>query len=273
MCQDDVIRITHTTASTIPAKMSLSVSATWGTPSFCVTEAGGVLDDRHGAHEGQGHRVEQRASSPTRGLDGYQGSSSRRAPASLKAATIEGVATNTVQAAFSSPASEALFGLGQHQDGVINRKGSTPHMLNANTQIQIPVLVLQQRLRISSGTTTRPPTSPGTPRATRSTASAPRRAIWSTTISFYGPTIDRVIANYRTTTGAAPLFPKWAYGLFQSKDHYQSSSELLSVEQGYRKNNIPLRRHRPGLVQYWSPYVWGSQLMDPEAAIPTRPGW
>ena len=79
---------------------------------------------------------------------------------------------------------------------------------------------------------------------------------------FYGPSIDHVIALYRTATGAAPMFPKWAYGLFQSKDHYQSATELNGIRDGYRNNNIPL----DVIVQdwqYWSPYVWGSHLMDP----------
>ena len=78
---------------------------------------------------------------------------------------------------------------------------------------------------------------------------------------FYGPTIDQVIAGYRTATGAAPLFPKWAYGLFQSKDHYQSTSELMTIEDGYRNAKIPV----DVIVQdwqYWSPAVWGSHLMD-----------
>src|SRR5258708_1954173 len=79
---------------------------------------------------------------------------------------------------------------------------------------------------------------------------------------FYGPGIDHVVALYRAATGPAPLFPKWGYGLFQSKDHYQSSAEILGVEQGYRNNNIPL----DVIVQdwqYWSPYAWGSPLRDP----------
>ena len=43
MCKEDVIRVEYTSATAIPAKTSLSVSATWGTPSFCVTESAGVL--------------------------------------------------------------------------------------------------------------------------------------------------------------------------------------------------------------------------------------
>ena len=37
VCKDDIIRVQYTSASSIPSKTSLSVSATWGTPSFCVT--------------------------------------------------------------------------------------------------------------------------------------------------------------------------------------------------------------------------------------------
>jgi alpha-D-xyloside xylohydrolase len=179
---------------------------------------------------------------------------------SLTGATVEGVATNTVAAAFNSPTSEALFGLGQHQDGVVNRKGSTLRMLNANTEIQIPVLVSNKGYGVfwdNYSTTNFAGNVSGNTRYSFSSETGDLVDYYF----FYGPTIDQVVANYRRTTGAAPLFPKWGYGLFQSKDHYQSSSELLSVENGYRSNNIPV----DVIVQdwqYWSPAVWGSQLMD-----------
>jgi alpha-glucosidase (family GH31 glycosyl hydrolase) len=64
---------------------------------------------------------------------------------------------------------------------------------------------------------------------------------------FYGPEFDTVISKYRTATGKAPMFPKWAYGLIQSKDHYVSQAEFLSVKTGYRNNNIPL----DCIVQDW----------------------
>ena len=69
---------------------------------------------------------------------------------------------------------------------------------------------------------------------------------------FYGPSVDHVIALYRATTGTAPLFPKWGYGLFQSKDHYTTQSQVLGVEQGYRNAHIPL----DVVVQDWQ--YWGS---------------
>jgi alpha-D-xyloside xylohydrolase len=173
---------------------------------------------------------------------------------------VEGVATNTVATTFNSPTNEALFGLGQHQDGVINRKGSTLRMLNANTEIQIPVLVSNKGYGIfwdNYSTTNFAGNVSGNTRYSFSSETGDLVDYYF----FYGPTIDQVIASYRTTTGAAPMFPKWGYGLFQSKDHYQSSSELTSVQNGYRNNNIPV----DVIVQdwqYWSPAVWGSHLMD-----------
>jgi len=34
---------------------------------------------------------------------------------------------------------------------------------------------------------------------------------------FYGPELNRVIADYRQLTGEAPLFPKWVYGYWQCR--------------------------------------------------------
>ena len=48
------------------------------------------------------------------------------------------------------------------------------------------------------------------------------------------------------------MFPKWCYGLIQSKDHYGSQTEYLAVKTGYRSNNIPV----DCIVQDWQ--YWGS---------------
>ena len=190
---------------------------------------------------------------------------------SLTAATVSGSSTNKVQTAFTSSASEGLFGLGQHQDGVVNKKGKQVHFHNVNNNTQgsatqggditIPLLVSSKGYGIfwdnaadgdffgndSSNTTYRFSSNAGD---------------MVDYYFMYGPTIDQVIACYRTATGAAPLFPKWAYGLFHSKDAYGSQSELLAVKDGYRNAKIPV----DCIVQdwnYWTPYGQGSHLMDP----------
>ena len=256
VCKDDIIRVQYTSASSIPSKTSLSVNASWGTPSFCVTEAAGVLTITTA-------RMKVKVTESS-GLVSYTDLADNALTSeyskSLTAATVEGVATNTVAAAFNSPSNEALFGLGQQQDSVLNRKGTTLRMLNENTKIMIPVLVSNKGYGLLWDNYSITNFAGNVSSNTRYSFSA-ETGDQVDYYFFYGPTIDQVIANYRTTTGAAPLFPKWAYGLFQSKDHYQSSSELTSVQNGYRNNNIPV----DVIVQdwqYWSPAVWGSHLMD-----------
>jgi alpha-D-xyloside xylohydrolase len=77
----------------------------------------------------------------------------------------------------------------------------------------------------------------------------------------YGPEMDRVIGGYRTLTGAAPLFSKWAWGFWQCKERYRSQQELLDVVNQYRSRHIPI----DGIIQdwrYWDPHQWGSHLFD-----------
>jgi len=38
----------------------------------------------------------------------------------------------------------------------------------------------------------------------------------------YGPNLNAVVSEYRTATGEAPLFPKWAYGFWQCRERYSS---------------------------------------------------
>jgi alpha-D-xyloside xylohydrolase len=63
----------------------------------------------------------------------------------------------------------------------------------------------------------------------------------------YGPEMDQIIHQYRSMTGHAPLLPQWAYGLFQSKDRYNSQAEILDIAGQYRARHIPM----DAIVQDW----------------------
>ncbi len=72
-----------------------------------------------------------------------------------------------------------------------------------------------------------------------------------------GPKADDVVASYRALTGAAPMFGRWVFGYWQSKDHYGSQSELLGIASTYRSMQIPI----DNIVQdwqYWGTNPWGS---------------
>jgi len=87
----------------------------------------------------------------------------------------------------------------------------------------------------------------------------------------YGPDLDAVVAGYRHLTGEAPLMPRWALGLFQSRERYKTAQETLDTLAEFRKRRIPL----DVIVmdwQYWKLDQWGSHEFDPER-FPDPAGW
>jgi alpha-D-xyloside xylohydrolase len=78
-----------------------------------------------------------------------------------------------------------------------------------------------------------------------------------------GPALDQVIAGYRQLTGQATMLPQWAFGLWQSRQRYETSQESLDVLAEFRKRQIPF----DNIVQdwqYWPRDQWGSHLFDPQ---------
>jgi alpha-D-xyloside xylohydrolase len=77
----------------------------------------------------------------------------------------------------------------------------------------------------------------------------------------YGPHLNQVVAEYREATGAAPLFPKWAYGFWQCRERYSNQNQLLEAAAGFRQRNIPV----DVIVQdwqYWGKYGWNAMRFD-----------
>jgi alpha-D-xyloside xylohydrolase len=256
VCRDDIIRVQYTGAATLPKKTSLSVNNPWDKPpTFCVTQSDSTVTITTA-------RIKAKVDT-SKGLVSYTDLQDKAIVAEsskgVTPATVEGTSTNKIETSFTATADEALYGLGQQQGGRMNRKGQTNLRLeNANTAIYIPVVVSNKGYGLfwdnpSIGTFSSSDTK---------TSYSSECGDMVDYYFLYGPTIDQVIAGYRTATGAAPLFPKWAYGLFQSKDHYTTQTELTNVMNGYLNANIPV----DVIVQdwqYWDPDSWGSHIMYP----------
>src|ERR1017187_2692105 len=87
----------------------------------------------------------------------------------------------------------------------------------------------------------------------------------------YGPQLDGVIGAYRRLTGSAPMMPAWAFGLWQSRERYETAQQSLDVVKGFRSRGIPF----DNIVQdwrYWPEGTWGSHEFDP-ARFPDPDGW
>jgi len=166
---------------------------------------------------------------------------------------------------FEWAAGEALYGLGQHEEGMFNLRGQHQYLYQQNMKVAIPVLISTKGYGIfmdSCSLMTFHDDAFGS-------------YLWSDVddeLDYYfifGPEFDQIIAQLRQLTGQAPMLPKWAFGYIQSKERYTSQSELLTVTQEYRARHLPL----DCIILDWKSWpgdYWGQKSLD-SARFP-RPG-
>ncbi|MQY78061.1 MAG: DUF5110 domain-containing protein [Bacteroidetes bacterium] len=152
-----------------------------------------------------------------------------------------------VEKKFEIPVTQGLYGLGQFQDGVVNFQDHETYIVQANKISVNPLLVSTSGYGIlwDNYSKTLYKNNGGITSFTSEYAAV---------ISYFiivGEDMDDVIKGYRELTGDAPLFGKWAYGYWQSKERYKSFAELKEVVNEYRSRKIPI----DNIVQDWK--YWG----------------
>ena len=131
---------------------------------------------------------------------------------------------------------EAIYGLGQFQDGIMNYRGHDLSLVQKNTVAVVPFLVSTQNYGLLWDNYS----------YTKFHDGEDGTFLWSNVadaIDYYlvaSRDMDDVISGYRFLTGKAPMFGKWAYGYWQSKERYWSQDEIISVVEEYRDRKIPL---------------------------------
>jgi alpha-D-xyloside xylohydrolase len=165
---------------------------------------------------------------------------------------------------YGSP--EAFYGLGQHQAGVWNYRGESVDVSQDNTSIAVPLLLSSNGYGLFWNNTSR---SRFNNRFVHSLYISSEVADTIDYYFLYGPDFDKVVAAYRELSGAAPMFGKWAYGFWQSKNRYRSQEELLGVAHKYRELHIPA----DNIVQDWfwwnvkGEHVFNQNYSDPKGMI------
>ena len=154
----------------------------------------------------------------------------------------------SVHQSFQLDADEAIYGLGQHQEGSMNQRNQKIVLKQNNTQVSIPFFqsvkgyglfwdnysttIFQDTLNIASF-----------------------NSEVGNCADYYfinGGNADKVIAGMRLLTGQSPMYPKWAFGYWQSRERYKSQEETVGVVEKYRALKVPL----DGIVQDWQ--YWGA---------------
>lgn len=162
----------------------------------------------------------------------------------------------TVKIAFER--NEKIFGLGQDEDGVWNKRGRIEYLYQHNMRIAIPFFVSDRGYGVLFNCSCL---------MVFDDSASPCKITLECAdqIDFYviRGTMDEIIGGYRKLTGQASLFPTWAMGYWQSKERYHTQAELEEVVQRFRREGIPL----DVIVQDWQtwrPHMWGDKHPDPE---------
>ena len=167
-----------------------------------------------------------------------------------------------IGASFATPPDEHFYGLGQNQEGNLDRRGHVlrcAHDYNAPSgqSVCVPFIVTNKGYGLVWDN----------PSATTVAFGFNDQVRWSSDVgqrvSFFviaGKTYDEIYTGYRTLTGDTPMLPKSAYGYIQCKQRYSSQDELMAVAQGYRERHYPI----DDLVIDWFHYTkMGEMDMDP----------
>ena len=158
-------------------------------------------------------------------------------PRQMKPVNTDGLETYRSSVWFALTPQEHLYGLGQHQNGLLNQRNLEMNLSQDNTNISIPMFLSSKGYGVfwNNAAVTR-------------WNNRFQPVLWmssnvSSAVDYFfinGPSFDKVVAGYRYLTGNVPMFPRWAYGFWQSKLRYASQAELLGVAAKYRKLGIPI---------------------------------
>lgn len=134
---------------------------------------------------------------------------------------------------FAAYEGEKLYGLGQHQHGLLDQKGAVLDLVQRNAEVTVPVLTSSRGYTFLWN-------SPAIGRVelagngTRWVADSARQLdYWITA----GTPADAQ-RRYSAATGRTPMLPEWAAGFWQCKLRYRTQDELLDVAREYKRRGL-----------------------------------
>ncbi len=169
----------------------------------------------------------------------------------------------TVGASFAAADDEHDYGLGQNQQGFLDRRGHViecAHDYDAPSgqSVCVPFLVTNKGYGLIWDNPSKTTVSLGFNNQNTFKSQVGQRVSFFVIAGDYAA----IYRGYRLLTGDVPMLPKSAYGYIQCKQRYSSQEELMAVAKGYRDRGLPI----DDLVVDWFTYTRMGQMdMDPKA--------
>lgn len=175
------------------------------------------------------------------------------------ASTVKTGEAYSARISFQLDPEEALYGLGQQENGTFNYRNTTEYLYQNNMKIPMPVLLSSKGYGLLFDAGCLMTYEEKENQITITFDAVDQIAYYVIT----GENFDQLIHGIRTLTGKAVLLPRWAFGYIQSKERYVSQEDILNTAAQFQKRNIPVSC----LVldwQSWESGKWGNKIMDKE---------
>lgn len=158
---------------------------------------------------------------------------------------------------FSITADEAIYGLGQQEDGIYNYRNAKEYLYHNNMKIPMPVFLSSEKYAVFFDC------------ASMFTYEEKANVITMTfdavdQIDYYvicGDNFDELVQGIRQLIGGVPMLPKWAFGYVQSKERYKTQEEILETVARFKEENIPLDCIVLDWLS-WEDGKWGNKIFD-----------
>ncbi len=164
-----------------------------------------------------------------------------------------------IEQQYSLSESESIHGLGQINNGIMNYRGHKELLMQTNHHAVNPFFLSTKGYAILWDNYSETQFDNETDINTMVI-----RSEVADEINYYfihAENNDAIIAQYRMLTGHAPMYGKWVYGYWQSKERYKTQKEILAVAKEYRERKIPI----DNIIQdweYWEENRWNAMIFD-----------
>ena len=155
------------------------------------------------------------------------------------------------------------MGLGQNQEGYLDRRGHVIHCEHdynapSGQSVCVPFLITNKGYGLVWDNPSKTTVALGFNNQNTFKSQVGQRVSFFVIAGDY----DAIYRGYRLLSGDVPMLPKSAYGYIQCKQRYSTQAELMSVAKGYRDRKLPI----DDLVIDWFTYTKMGQMdMDPAA--------
>ena len=139
-------------------------------------------------------------------------------------------------ARFEAQKGEKIFGMGQYQDGLLDRMGCSLELAHRNSQASVPFYISNKGYGFFWN-------NPAIGRATFARNGTEWLAESSKLFDYWvcaGGTPAAIEESYTSVTGTAPMMPEYGMGFWQCKLRYRTQEELLEIAREYHRRGVPV---------------------------------